>query len=92
MEISDEDLFIFQMMFDLKTQYKLFAQVLGIQMAGPWQDPKKAAWLIDPGASETNLHRLVHNCIPLETHVLEGDVEPLRSLLGNLSHYCLAFL
>ena len=64
-------------MFDLKTQYKLFAEVLGVRLAGPWQDPKIAAWLIDPGASEANLHRLVNNCVPLETHLLEGDVEPL---------------
>ena len=62
-------------MFDLKTQYKLFAEVLGVRLAGPWQDPKIAAWLIDPGASEANLHRLVHNCVPLETHLLEGDAE-----------------
>ena len=79
-------------MFDMKTQYKLFAQVLGVQLAGPWQDPKIAAWLIDPGASEANLHRLVHNCIPLETHLLEGDVEPLHTFFSLADHPLLTCL
>ena len=68
------------MVFDLKTQYKLIAQVCGIRLSGPWQDPKIAAWLIDPGTSEANLHRLVHSCVPLEAHLLEGNRSTLPQI------------
>ena len=63
---------IFQTTFDIKAQYKLLAQVCGINLAGPVRDPKVAAWLVDPGAAEANLHRLVHTYLQAETHLLEG--------------------
>ena len=38
------------------------------------QDPKIANWMLDPGAKEQSLHRMVHNRLPLEAFLLEGKI------------------
>ncbi len=65
----------------MKTQYKLLSLVVGINLSGPWQDPKVASWILDPGAAEANLHRLVHNNLPTEVHLLEGMMLSIFKLI-----------
>lgn len=49
-----------------------FPQACGIQLRSACMDPKVAAWLLDPGAKEMNLHRMVTNGLPLHVHLLDG--------------------
>lgn len=58
--------------FDIKDQYKVLAQGCGVTLKGEFQDPKVACWVLDPGAKEKPLHRLVNNLLPSEVHLLEG--------------------
>ena len=45
---------------------------LGFPPRGKFEDPRIACWLLDPGASEKNLHRMVTNLLPTEVHMLHG--------------------
>ncbi len=58
--------------FDVKELYKILSQGCGVLLKGELQDPKIADWLLDPGAKEKTIHRMVNNFLPLETHLLEG--------------------
>jgi len=58
--------------FDIKEQLKMLSRGCGMWIHGECYDPKVAVWLLDPGDSEKNLHRLVNNYIPEDGHLLEG--------------------
>ncbi|KAK2169547.1 hypothetical protein LSH36_9g16021 [Paralvinella palmiformis] len=57
--------------FDIKEQLKMLSRGCGMWIHGECYDPKVAVWLLDPGDSEKNLHRLVNNYIPEDGHLLE---------------------
>lgn len=57
---------------DAKSCYGALERGCGICCRGKFQDPKVANWLLDPGSKEKNLHRMVHDYLPLETFLLEG--------------------
>lgn len=57
---------------DAKACYGALERSCGICCQGKFQDPKVATWLLDPGAKEKNLHRMVHDYLPLEAFLLEG--------------------
>lgn len=57
---------------DAKACYGALERSCGICCQGEFQDPKVADWLLDPGAKEKNLHRMVHDYLPLEAFLLEG--------------------
>ncbi|XP_021338869.1 DNA polymerase theta-like isoform X1 [Mizuhopecten yessoensis] len=59
-------------MFDVKASYCVLVRSCGIAPRGRFQDPKVACWLMDPGAKEKNLHRMVTNYLPTEVPLLEG--------------------
>ncbi|KAK3748922.1 hypothetical protein QZH41_019878, partial [Actinostola sp. cb2023] len=58
--------------FDSTTQYKVLAQSSGITLSGEVEDPKVAAWLLDPTAKERSLHHLAAEYISDKTELLEG--------------------
>ena len=58
--------------FDVKEQLKALSRACGIWIRNDCRDPKVAAWLLDPGESEKNLYRMVHNYIPQEGYLLDG--------------------
>lgn len=58
--------------FDVKEQYKLLCSICGVSTQVQFLDPKVACWLLDPSAKEKNLHSMVTNYCPTETHLLEG--------------------
>ena len=47
---------------------------LGFAAKGKFEDPRIACWLLDPGAREKNLHRMVTNLLPTEVHMLHGQL------------------
>ncbi|XP_056015539.1 DNA polymerase theta-like [Ostrea edulis] len=57
---------------DTKSCYGALESGCGICCRGKFQDPKVASWVLDPGAKEKNLHRMVHDYLPLEAFLLEG--------------------
>ncbi|XP_033740640.1 LOW QUALITY PROTEIN: DNA polymerase theta-like [Pecten maximus] len=59
-------------MFDVKASYCVLVRSCGIAPRGRFQDPKVACWLMDPGAKEKNLHRMVTNYLPTEVPLLDG--------------------
>ena len=48
------------------------AQCSGITLSGEVEDPKVAAWLLDPSAKEKSLHHLVAEYTSDKTELLEG--------------------
>lgn len=60
-------------MFDCKASYSVLVRGCGIAPLGRFQDPKVACWLMDPGAKEKNLHRMVTNYLPTEVPLLDGQ-------------------
>lgn len=61
-------------MFDIKSSYTALVKACGIAARGKFHDPKIACWILDPGAKEKNLHRMVTNYLPTEVHMLEGMI------------------
>lgn len=59
-------------LFDTKSVYHTLVEACGIAARGRFLDPKVACWMLDPGAKEKNLHRMVTNYLPGEVHMLEG--------------------
>ena len=57
-----------------------------IQVRGQFEDPKVAAWLLDPGAKEMNLHRMITNCLPLHAHLLDGKRRHAQLIDGKRRH------
>ncbi|XP_052808033.1 DNA polymerase theta-like [Mya arenaria] len=60
------------LMFDVKTQYRALVEGCGFHPKGRFEDPKIACWILDPGAKEKNLHRMVTNFLPSEVHMIHG--------------------
>ncbi|XP_053395972.1 DNA polymerase theta-like [Mercenaria mercenaria] len=59
-------------MFDVKAHFRALAEGCGFAPKGHCEDPKVACWMLDPGAKEKNLHRMVTNLLPTEVHMLHG--------------------
>jgi DNA polymerase theta len=57
---------------DTKSCYGALERGCGVCCRGMFQDPKVASWVLDPGAKEKTLHRMVHDYLPLEAFLLEG--------------------
>ncbi|XP_071956971.1 DNA polymerase theta-like [Antedon mediterranea] len=58
-------------MFDYKNQYKVLSRACGISLEGTAEDPKVAAWLLNPEAKERNLQGLVSQYMSQESHLLQ---------------------
>lgn len=52
--------------------FKTLLLACDISLAGNYEDPKVACWLLDPGSKERTLHNMVTNFIPQELPLLEG--------------------
>ncbi|XP_077977729.1 DNA polymerase theta-like [Glandiceps talaboti] len=61
-----------KVLYGAKQQFKILSTSCGVLLSGRCQDPKVACWLLDPGVKEKNLHRMVHQFLPSESHLLEG--------------------
>ncbi|XP_075449000.1 DNA polymerase theta isoform X3 [Ascaphus truei] len=53
-------------------QYKALLLACSVSLAGHFQDPKVACWLLDPSSKERTLHNMVTNFLPHELSMLEG--------------------
>lgn len=60
---------------------QVLSSACGVVLSGDLQDPKVADWLLDPGAAEKNIHRMVTNSLPLEGHLLEGKNSTFNTVL-----------
>ncbi|XP_038613775.1 DNA polymerase theta [Tachyglossus aculeatus] len=52
--------------------YKTLLGACGISLAGSFEDPKVACWLLDPGSVERTLHGIVTSFLPHELPLLDG--------------------
>ncbi|KAE8621126.1 hypothetical protein XENTR_v10004692 [Xenopus tropicalis] len=59
-------------MYDCIEQYKALLLACRVSLAGHFQDPKVACWLLDPGSKERTLHNMVTNFLPYELPLLDG--------------------
>ncbi|XP_015280018.1 PREDICTED: DNA polymerase theta [Gekko japonicus] len=59
-------------MYDFVQHYKTLLKACGISLAGCFEDPKVACWLLDPGSKERSLHNMVTNFLPQELPLLDG--------------------
>ncbi|XP_077202429.1 DNA polymerase theta isoform X2 [Paroedura picta] len=59
-------------MYDFIQHYKTLLKACGISLAGCFEDPKVACWLLDPGSKESCLHNMVTNFLPQELPLLDG--------------------
>ncbi|XP_053313057.1 DNA polymerase theta [Spea bombifrons] len=53
-------------------QFKALVLACGVSLAGRFEDPKVACWLLDPGSKERTLHNMVTNFMPHELPLLDG--------------------
>ncbi|XP_054858086.1 DNA polymerase theta [Eublepharis macularius] len=58
--------------YDFIQHYKTLLKACGISLAGCFEDPKVACWLLDPGSKERSLHNLVTSFLPQELPLLDG--------------------
>nr|XP_056704350.1 DNA polymerase theta [Euleptes europaea] len=58
--------------FDFIQHYKTLLKACGVSLAGCFEDPKVACWLLDPGSKERSLHNMVTNFLPQELPLLDG--------------------
>lgn len=60
--------------FDTKACLRCLSEACGILPKGStsYWDPQVADWLLDPGGSAKNLHRMVKTYLPDETSLLDG--------------------
>ncbi|XP_060092287.1 DNA polymerase theta [Heteronotia binoei] len=59
-------------MYDFIQHYKTLLKACDISLAGRFEDPKVACWLLDPGSKERSLHNMVTNFLPEELPLLDG--------------------
>ncbi|XP_048360083.1 DNA polymerase theta isoform X2 [Sphaerodactylus townsendi] len=59
-------------MYDFVQHYKTLLKACSISLAGRFEDPKVACWLLDPGSKERSLHNMVTNFLPQELPLLNG--------------------
>ncbi|XP_063812911.1 DNA polymerase theta isoform X2 [Pseudophryne corroboree] len=59
-------------MYNFIEQYKTLLLGCRVSVAGHFQDPKVACWLLDPGSKERTLHNMVANFLPQDLPMLDG--------------------
>ncbi|XP_053561115.1 DNA polymerase theta [Bombina bombina] len=59
-------------LYNFIEQYKSLLLACKVSLAGQFEDPKVACWLLDPGSKERTLHNMVTNFIPHELPMLDG--------------------
>ena len=64
----------------------MLSEGLGVLVEADFLDPKIACWMLDPGGKEQNLHRMVGNYTPQESHLLQGQIL-LAAMLLVLSSF-----
>ncbi|CAI5797066.1 DNA polymerase theta [Podarcis lilfordi] len=57
--------------YDFIHHYKILLKACGISLAGCYEDPKVACWLLDPESKERSLHNMVTNFLPQELFLLD---------------------
>uniref|UniRef100_A0ABM5FQZ1 DNA polymerase theta isoform X2 n=1 Tax=Pogona vitticeps TaxID=103695 RepID=A0ABM5FQZ1_9SAUR len=57
--------------YDFIQHYKTLLKACGISLAGCFEDPKVASWLLDPGSNERSLHNMVANFLPQDLFLLD---------------------
>ncbi|XP_033029736.1 DNA polymerase theta, partial [Lacerta agilis] len=57
--------------YDFIQHYKILLKACGISLAGCYEDPKVACWLLDPESKERSLHNMVTNFLPQELFLLD---------------------
>ncbi|XP_061494347.1 DNA polymerase theta isoform X2 [Rhineura floridana] len=57
--------------YDFIQHYKILLKACGISLAGCFEDPKVACWLLDPESKERSLHNMVTNFLPQELFLLD---------------------
>ncbi|KAJ7318015.1 hypothetical protein JRQ81_004177 [Phrynocephalus forsythii] len=57
--------------YDFIQHYKTLLKACGISLAGCFEDPKVASWLLDPGSKERCLHNMVANFLPQDLFLLD---------------------
>ncbi|XP_062984487.1 DNA polymerase theta [Elgaria multicarinata webbii] len=77
-------------MYDFIQHYKILLEACGISLAGSFEDPKVACWLLDPGSKECSLHSMVANFLPQELFLLDNigvaQERPSLGLSGSTDH------
>nr|XP_008116560.1 PREDICTED: DNA polymerase theta isoform X1 [Anolis carolinensis] len=58
-------------MYEFIQHYKTLLKACGISLAGSFEDPKVACWLLDPGSNERSLHNMVASFLPEELFLLD---------------------
>ncbi|CAE1304794.1 POLQ [Acanthosepion pharaonis] len=58
--------------FDVKSLYRVLAHICSVAPRCHFEDPKIAAWMLNPGAKESNFQRLIYDYLPTEEHLLRG--------------------
>ncbi|XP_069491929.1 DNA polymerase theta [Ambystoma mexicanum] len=59
-------------MYNFIEHFKTLLLACDVSLAGHFEDPKVACWLLDPGSKERTLHNMVTNFLPQELPLLEG--------------------
>uniref|UniRef100_A0A8C5WQF9 DNA polymerase theta n=1 Tax=Laticauda laticaudata TaxID=8630 RepID=A0A8C5WQF9_LATLA len=57
--------------YDFIQHYKILLKACGISLAGSFEDPKVACWLVDPESKEDSLHNMVANFLPQDLFLLD---------------------
>ncbi|XP_060619374.2 DNA polymerase theta [Anolis sagrei] len=57
--------------YEFIQHYKTLLKACGISLAGSFEDPKVACWLLDPGCNERSLHNMVASFLPEELFLLD---------------------
>ncbi|XP_070791412.1 DNA polymerase theta [Pituophis catenifer annectens] len=57
--------------YDFIQHYKILLKACGISLAGCFEDPKVACWLMDPGSKEDSFHNMVANFLPQDLFLLD---------------------
>uniref|UniRef100_A0A670ZBP0 DNA-directed DNA polymerase n=1 Tax=Pseudonaja textilis TaxID=8673 RepID=A0A670ZBP0_PSETE len=57
--------------YDFIQHYKILLKACGISLAGSFEDPKVACWLMDPESKEDSLHNMVANFLPQDLFLLD---------------------
>ncbi|KAM3848147.1 LOW QUALITY PROTEIN: DNA polymerase theta [Vipera latastei] len=58
--------------YDFIQHYKTLLKACGISLAGCFEDPKVACWLMDPESKEDSLHSMVANFLPQDLFLLDN--------------------
>ncbi|XP_053158733.1 DNA polymerase theta isoform X3 [Hemicordylus capensis] len=58
--------------YDFLEHYKILLKTCGISLAGCFEDPKVACWLLDSGSKEYSLYNMVSRFLPQELSLLDG--------------------